>query len=281
MGAQGAIRVGLVQARSPATPAAALDHLAPLVREAAAAGARFVLTPEASNMMQRRRDARDAHLTDEATDPVVAGLAALAAELGIWLLIGSAMVRTGRDDDDRAANRSLLIDPSGQTVARYDKLHVFDVDLPGGESYRESASVRPGEAAVVAETSFGRLGLSICYDLRFPHLFRTLAGAGAEIIAVPAAFTVPTGRAHWETLLRARAIETGAFVLAPAQGGAHEDGRATWGHSLVIDPWGEVIARRDDDATGVLLADLDMSAVGRARAAIPSLGHDRDFRPPR
>lgn len=281
MGAQGAIRVGLVQARSPATPAAALDHLAPLVREAAAAGARFVLTPEASNMMQRRRDARDAHLTDEAKDPVVTGLAALAAELGIWLLIGSAMVRTGRDDDDRAANRSLLIDPSGQTVARYDKLHVFDVDLPGGESYRESASVRPGEAAVVADTPFGRLGLSICYDLRFPQLFRTLARAGADIITVPAAFTVPTGRAHWETLLRARAIETGAFVLAPAQGGAHEDGRATWGHSLVIDPWGEVVARRDDDATGVLMADLDMSAVGRARAAIPSLSHDRDFQPPR
>lgn len=281
MGAQGAIRVGLVQARSPATPAAALDHLAPLVREAAAAGARFVLTPEASNMMQRRRDARDAHLTDEATDPVVAGLSALAAELGIWLLIGSAMVRTGRDDDDRAANRSLLIAPSGQTVARYDKLHVFDVDLPGGESYRESASVRPGEAAVVADTPFGRLGLSICYDLRFPQLFRALARAGAEIITVPAAFTVPTGRAHWETLLRARAIETGAFVLAPAQGGAHEDGRATWGHSLVIDPWGEVVARRDDDATGVLMADLDMSAVGRARAAIPSLSHDRDFQPPR
>lgn len=281
MGAQGAIGVGLVQARSPATPAAALDHLAPLVREAAAAGARFVLTPEASNMMQRHRDARDAHLTDEAKDPVVTGLAALAAELGIWLLIGSAMVRTGRDDDDRAANRSLLIDPSGQTVARYDKLHVFDVDLPDGESYRESASVRPGEAAVVADTPFGRLGLSICYDLRFPQLFRTLARAGADIITVPAAFTVPTGRAHWETLLRARAIETGAFVLAPAQGGAHEDGRATWGHSLVIDPWGEVVARRDDDATGVLMADLDMSAVGRARAAIPSLSHDRDFQPPR
>jgi len=281
MGEPGTVRVGLVQARSPATPAAALDHLAPLVREAAAAGARFVLTPEASNMMQRRRDARDAHLADEASDPVVAGLAALAAELDVWLLIGSAMVRTGRDDDDRAANRSLLIDPSGRTVARYDKLHVFDVDLPGGESYRESASVRPGEAAAVADTPFGRLGLSICYDLRFPQLFRALARAGAEIITVPAAFTVPTGRAHWETLLRARAIETGAFVLAPAQGGLHEDGRATWGHSLVIDPWGEVIARRDDDAAGVLMADLDMSGVGRARAAIPSLSHDRDFRPPR
>jgi predicted amidohydrolase len=211
---------------------------------------------------------------------VVTGLAALAAELGIWLLIGSAMVRTGRDDDDRAANRSLLISPSGKTIARYDKLHVFDVDLPGGESYRESATVRPGEAAAVVDTPFGRLGLSICYDLRFPQLFRALARAGAGIITVPAAFTVTTGRAHWETLLRARAIETGAFVLAPAQGGAHEDGRATWGHSLVIDPWGEVVARRDDDATGILLADLSMSAVGQARAAIPSLRHDRDFQLP-
>ncbi|MFN5617749.1 MAG: carbon-nitrogen hydrolase family protein, partial [Brevundimonas sp.] len=202
------------------------------------------------------------------------------AELGILLLIGSAMVRTGRDDDDRAANRSLLISPSGKTIARYDKLHVFDVDLPGGESYRESATVRPGEAAAVVDTPFGRLGLSICYDLRFPQLFRALARAGAGIITVPAAFTVTTGRAHWETLLRARAIETGAFVLAPAQGGAHEDGRATWGHSLVIDPWGEVVARRDDDATGILLADLSMSAVGQARAAIPSLRHDRDFQLP-
>jgi predicted amidohydrolase len=275
------VRVGLVQARSPARPEAALPHLEPLVREAVAAGAALVLTPEASNMMQRRRAERDAHLRDEADDPVVTGLSALAAELGIWLLIGSAMVRTGRDDDDRAANRSLLVDPSGRTVARYDKLHVFDVDLPGGESYRESASVRPGEGAVVAGTPFGRLGLSICYDLRFPQLFRALARAGAEIITVPAAFTVPTGRAHWETLLRARAIETGAFVLAPAQGGEHEDGRATWGHSLVIDPWGEVIARRDDDATGVLVADLDMSAVARARSAVPSLSHDRDFLPPR
>ncbi|MCZ8087414.1 MAG: carbon-nitrogen hydrolase family protein [Brevundimonas sp.] len=280
MGEPDVVRVGLVQARSPATPAAALDHLVPLVRKAAAAGAQFILTPEASNMMQRHRDARDLHLADEASDPVVTGLAALAAELGILLLIGSAMVRTGRDDDDRAANRSLLISPSGKTIARYDKLHVFDVDLPGGESYRESATVRPGEAAAVVDTPFGRLGLSICYDLRFPQLFRALARAGAGIITVPAAFTVTTGRAHWETLLRARAIETGAFVLAPAQGGAHEDGRATWGHSLVIDPWGEVVARRDDDATGILLADLSMSAVGQARAAIPSLRHDRDFQLP-
>ena len=278
---EGAVRVGLVQSRAPATPEAALAHLEPRVREAAASGARFILTPEASNMMQRRREARDAYLADEADDGVVRGLTRLAAELGVWLLVGSAMVRSGRAEDDRAANRSLLIDDRGRTIARYDKLHVFDVDLPNGETSRESATVRPGDGAVVADTPFGRLGLTICYDLRFPQLFRSLAKAGAEMIAVPAAFTVPTGRAHWEALLRARAIETGAFILAPAQGGEHEDGRATWGRSLVVDPWGEVIARLDDDAPGVLIADLDMSAVARARQAVPSLSHDREFLPPR
>lgn len=278
---QASVRVGLIQSRSPATPEAALKHLEPLVREAAGQGARFILTPEASNMMQRRREARDTHLTNQADDVVVRGLSALAVELGVWLLIGSVMVRSGRAEDDRAANRALLIDDHGRTVASYDKLHVFDVDLPNGDSYRESATVRPGDGAVVADTPFGRLGLTICYDLRFPHLFRGLAKAGAEMIAVPAAFTVPTGLAHWETLLRARAIETGAFVLAPAQGGEHEDGRATWGRSMVIDPWGEMIARRDDDVPGVLMADLDMSAVRRARQAVPSLSHDREFLPPR
>lgn len=278
---EGAVRVGLIQSRTPATPEAALAHLEPLVREAADQGARLILTPEASNMMQRRRDARDAYLAEEGDDIVVRGLTSLAADLGAWLLIGSAMVRSGHAADDRAANRSLLIDDQGRMAARYDKLHVFDVDLPNGETYRESATVRPGDEAVVADAPFGRLGLTICYDLRFPHLFRSLAKAGAEIIAVPAAFTVPTGRTHWETLLRARAIETGAFILAPAQGGEHEDGRATWGRSLVVDPWGEVIARRDDDAPGVLMADLDMTAVGRARQAVPSLSHDREFLPPR
>jgi predicted amidohydrolase len=179
--------------------------------------------------------------------------------------------------DDRAANRSLLVDPTGAVVARYDKLHVFDVDLPGGETYRESASVRPGVGATVAETPWGRLGLSICYDVRFPQLYRALAKTGASLIAVPAAFTRPTGEAHWETRLRARAIETGAFVLAPAQGGAHEDGRQTWGRSLIVGPWGEVIARADHDEPGVLHAALDLSAVERARASIPALRHDRDF----
>ncbi|MFN4040807.1 MAG: carbon-nitrogen hydrolase family protein [Brevundimonas sp.] len=273
-----ALRIALIQTRTPATAQAALDHIAPLIREAAAGGARLILTPEASNLMEQRRDRRGEAIVDQDADPAVQALRALAAELGVWLLIGSAIVRSG--DDARSANRSLLIDPQGQITAAYDKLHVFDVDLPNGETYRESSGVRPGDRAVVAETPWGRLGLTVCYDLRFPHLFRALAKAGASIIAVPAAFTVPTGEAHWETLLRARAIETGAFVLAPAQGGAHEDGRRTWGRSTVVAPWGEVIARLDNDEPGVLFADLDLAAVDKARRAIPALTHDRAFDPP-
>lgn len=273
-----ALRIALIQTRTPATAKAGLDHVAPLIREAAAGGARLILTPEASNVMEQRRDRRGEAIVDQDADPAVQGLRALAAELDVWLLIGSAIVRSG--DDARSANRSLLIDPQGQITAAYDKLHVFDVDLPNGETYRESSGVRPGDRAVIAETPWGRLGLTVCYDLRFPHLFRALAKAGASLIAVPAAFTVPTGEAHWETLLRARAIETGAFVLAPAQGGAHEDGRRTWGRSTVVAPWGEVIARLDNDAPGVLFADLDLAAVDKARRAIPALTHDRDFDPP-
>jgi deaminated glutathione amidase len=276
--AAGALRVALIQTRTPATAQAALDHVAPLIREAAAGGARLILTPEATNLMEQRRDRRDEAIVDQDADPAVQGLRALAAELGVWLLIGSAIVRSG--DDARSANRSLLIDPQGDVAAAYDKLHVFDVDLPNGETYRESNGVRPGGRAVVAETPWGGLGLTVCYDLRFPHLYRALAKAGASLITVPAAFTVPTGEAHWETLLRARAIETGAFVLAPAQGGAHEDGRRTWGRSTVVAPWGEVIARLDNDAPGVLFADLDLAAVDKARRAIPALTHDREFDPP-
>jgi deaminated glutathione amidase len=276
--AAGALRVALIQTRTPATAQAALDHVAPLIREAAAGGARLILTPEATNLMEQRRDRRGEAIVDQDADPAVQGLRALAAELGVWLLIGSAIVRSG--DDARSANRSLLIDPQGDVAAAYDKLHVFDVDLPNGETYRESNGVRPGGRAVVAETPWGGLGLTVCYDLRFPHLYRALAKAGASLITVPAAFTVPTGEAHWETLLRARAIETGAFVLAPAQGGAHEDGRRTWGRSTVVAPWGEVIARLDNDAPGVLFADLDLAAVDKARRAIPALTHDREFDPP-
>lgn len=272
--------IALIQTRTPATQAAALDHVAPLIRQAAAEGARLILTPEGVNRLEQRRELRETGLRAEDEDAAVVGLKALAAELGVWLLIGSAIVRSGRDDDDRAANRSMLIDSRGEQVAAYDKLHVFDVALPNGETYRESASVRPGDGAVVACTPWGGLGMTVCYDVRFPHLHRHLARAGADMIAVPAAFTAPTGRAHWETLLRARAIETGCFILAPAQGGDHEDGRKTWGRSMAIDPWGEVIACADHDDPCIVHANLDMSAVARARQAVPQLTHDREFVPP-
>jgi len=268
------LRAAVVQLRTPASPAAALDHAAPLVRRAAEAGATLIITPEATNLMQRDRTRLEPQLVRQEDDPVVGGLAGLAGERKVWLLIGSVLVRR---EDGRAANRSVLVDPGGRIVATYDKIHMFDVDLPGGERHRESAVYVPGERAVIFDAPFGRVGLSICYDLRFPHLYRRLARAGASILAVPAAFTRPTGQAHWEILLRARAIETGAFVLAAAQGGTHQDGRGTWGRSMIVSPWGEVLAACDDDAPGVAVADLDLGAVGRARASIPALANDRDF----
>ena len=274
------VPIALIQTRTPASPAAAFAHVEPMIREAAAGGAKLVLTPEATNFLIKDRARRDAFLETHARDEVVGKLRDLARELGIWLLIGSVIVRSGHEGDDRAANRSLLIDDTGGVVATYDKLHVYDVDLPTGERWRESASIRPGDGAVVADTPWGRLGLTICYDIRFPQLYRALAKAGAVMIAVPAAFTVPTGEAHWETLLRARAIETGCYVLAPAQAGEHEDGRRTWGHSMVVAPWGEVLARLDGDEPGVLFATLDLDAVAKARAAVPQLTHDREFAAP-
>lgn len=276
----GTLDIALVQLRSPATPQAAWDHVEPLVRQAAAGGARLIATPEGTNLLEQRRDRRAGVIAPQNDDLVVTRLCALAAELGVWILIGSAIVRSDQAGDDRAANRSLLVDDKGAIVAAYDKLHVFDVDLPTGESHRESAAIRPGDRAVIADTPWGGLGLTVCYDVRFPQLFRALARAGADMIAVPAAFTVPTGQAHWETLLRARAIETGCFVLAPAQGGAHEDGRRTWGRSMVVGPWGELIAAVDHDEPCILSAKLDLSAVARARAAIPQLSHDREFQSP-
>ncbi len=274
------LKVALIQTRTPATLQAALDHVAPLIRQAAADGAQLILTPEATNFLIKDRAARDKVLANADVDLVVQGLRDLARELKVWLLIGSAIVKSGHEGDDRAANRSILIDDAGAVVTTYDKLHVYDVDLPTGERWRESASIRPGDDAVVADTPWGRLGLTICYDVRFGHLHRALAKAGASMIAVPAAFTVPTGEAHWETLLRARAIESGAYILAPAQAGAHEDGRRTWGRSTVVAPWGEVVAKLDDDEPGVLFATLDFDAVTRAREAVPQLTHDRDFAPP-
>ena len=279
MSMSGGIDIALIQTRTPATARDALAHVEPLIRQAASTGARFILTPEGTNVLEQRRERRDAAVLDEDQDVAVLGLRRLAAELGVWLLIGSAIVRSGRAGEGRAANRSFLVDSSGAITARYDKLHVFDIDLPNGERYRESATVRPGDRAVAADTPWGRLGLTVCYDIRFPHLYRQLAKAGASMIAIPAAFTAPTGEAHWETLLRARAIETGAFVLAPAQGGPHEDGRRTWGRSTVVGPWGEIIAKADHDEPCIVMAKLDMEAVRRARAAVPALTHDRDFLP--
>ncbi|CAN5790550.1 carbon-nitrogen hydrolase family protein [soil metagenome] len=271
------LRVGLIQTRTPACHAAALDHLAPLVREAAAQGATFIATPEASNILQKDKAALLPQLKLLAEDPVVLGMQALARELGVWLLIGSAMVLR---EDGKAANRAALISPQGEITATYDKLHMFDVDLPNGESARESETYEPGDRAVTAMAGDTPLGLTICYDMRFPAVYRALALAGAQVMLVPAAFTRPTGAAHWEILLRARAIETGSFVLAPAQGGFHEDRRGTWGHTLAIAPWGEIVGELAHDEPGVLVVDLDLSAVAKARAAIPALANARAFAPP-
>ena len=235
------------------------------------------MTPEATNLLQRDRAELLPQLASMNDDVAVCGLRALAAELAIELLIGSALVLR---EGGGCANRSLLIGADGAIRATYDKIHMFDVDLPTGETARESAVYTPGDRAVVAGTAAGRLGLSVCYDLRFPALHRALATAGAEIIAVPSAFTRPTGEAHWEVLLRARAIETGSFVLAPAQGGFHADGRGTWGRTLAVGPWGEVLGKLDHDEPGVLLVDLDLTDVAKARLAIPTLANARDFARP-
>ena len=271
------MKIALVQTRTPATPEAARGHVLPLVREAARLGAELIVTPEGTNLLQKDKALLLPMLRPLEDDLVVAALRATARELGVAILVGSALVLR---QDGKAANRQALITPAGAIAATYDKLHMFDVDLPNGESARESATYEPGARAVVAEASGAKLGLTICYDVRFPALYRALALGGAEVLTVPAAFTRPTGEAHWEVLLRARAIETGSFVLAPAQGGFHEDGRGTWGHSLAVSPWGEVIGRLDHDEPGVLLADLDLAAVQKARQAIPALVNARQFQGP-
>ncbi|WP_269716053.1 carbon-nitrogen hydrolase family protein [Caulobacter sp. NIBR2454] len=267
-------RVGLIQTRTPASHAASLAQLEPLIRDAAGQGAKLVLTPEGCNILQKDRAQLLPQLTALEDDPVVKGLQALAVELDLWIDVGSALVKR---EDGKAANRQALIDPTGDIVATYDKLHMFDVDLPTGETARESAVYEPGDRAVSVDTPFGKLGLTICYDMRFPALYRALALDGAKVMMVPAAFTRPTGEAHWEILLRARAIETGSFVLAAAQGGFHEDGRGTWGRSIAIGPWGEVIGKLDHDEPGVLIAELDLAAADKARSAIPALKNARAF----
>jgi predicted amidohydrolase len=272
------MKIALIQTRTPSTPEAALAHVLPMVREAAGFGARFIATPEGTNVLQKDRERLLPMLRPLDEDVVVTGLREAARDLGAWILIGSALVKR---EDGKAANRSVLVSPKGAVTATYDKLHMFDVDLPTGESSRESATYEPGERAVTARADELKLGLSVCYDLRFPALYRALALAGAEVMTIPSAFTRPTGAAHWEVLMRARAIETGSFVLAPAQGGRHEDGRGTWGHSIAVAPWGEVLAGFDHDEPGVLVADLDLAAAARARAAIPALVNARTFSPPK
>lgn len=271
------LRVALVQTRTPASQASALEHVAPLISRAAQGGARLILTPEGTNLLQKDRQRLTPQLTALEDDPVVLGLRAAAKRLKVSILVGSALVRR---EDGQAANRSALITPDGEIAATYDKLHMFDVDLPNGETARESSTYTPGDRAVVVRAEGAALGLTICYDIRFPALHRALALAGAQVLTVPAAFTRPTGEAHWEVLLRARAIETGSFVLAPAQGGFHEDGRGTYGRSLAIGPWGEVLGKLDHDEPDVLFADLDLDQVAKARAAIPALAHARPFSGP-
>ena len=262
-----------VQLASDIEPEVNLRAAAEAIRRARDAGADFVLTPETTDMMEMKRRDAFAKAKGEAEHPGLAQLRDLAGELGCWLLIGSLVIRLS---DERLANRSFLIDPAGQVAARYDKIHMFDVEVPDGQSYRESKAYQPGGTAVLADLPWGRLGLTVCYDLRFPQLYRALAQAGAEVLTVPSAFTRLTGRAHWHVLLRARAIETGAFVLAPAQCGETSQGRQTYGHSLIVAPWGEVLAEAGEDP-GVILAEIDPARVAEARRMIPALGHDRVF----
>ncbi len=271
--AASSFRVGLVQMCSGRSVERNVAAAADLIREAARQGADYVQTPEVTTLMELERERLLAAALPEEGNPALEQFSALAAELGIWLHIGSMVVRA---DADKLANRSLLITPEGRIGARYDKIHMFDVDLPNGETYRESANYAAGGQAVVADLPWGPLGLSICYDLRFPQLYRALAKAGAKFLAVPAAFTRLTGEAHWHTLLRARAIESQCYVFAATQGGLHEHGRETFGHSLIISPWGEVLAEGGVQPA-VIVADVELRAVEDVRSRVPSLRHDRTF----
>jgi len=264
---------GLVQMRSGLAPQSNLDAAAQLIAEAKDAGADYVLTPEMTNILEVKRERLLAAIAPEERDASLAAFRELARRLGIFLHIGSLAIKLS---SDKAANRSFLIDSTGEIIARYDKIHMFDVDIGEGESYRESRSYRPGEIAVATDLPWGRIGLTICYDLRFPALYRALAEAGCSFLAIPSAFTRPTGEAHWHVLNRARAIENGAFVLAAAQSGKHENGRETYGHSLVVDPWGRILAEGGAEP-GVVLAKIEPAAVTSARAKIPSLQHGRRF----
>ena len=272
-GTKATFKAAMIQMRSGLTPSANLDDAVRLIGEAKSAGADYVLTPEMTNIMEIKRERLFATIVDEEADTSLATLRELARKLGIYIHVGSLAIKLA---PEKAANRSFLIAPSGDIAARYDKIHMFDVDLSHGESYRESRSYRPGEQAVLSDLPWGRLGLTVCYDLRFPALYRALAEAGATMLAIPSAFTQQTGEAHWHILVRARAIENGCFVFAAAQGGKHENGRATFGHSLIVDPWGRILAEGRTEP-GVVMAEIDPAEVSKARSRIPSLQHGRRF----
>jgi predicted amidohydrolase len=266
-------KAAMIQLRSGLTPAANIDLAAGLIAEAKAAGASYVQTPEMTNILAAKREQLFAAIADEDSDPSLAALRDLARKLGLYVHAGSLAIKVS---PDKAANRGFVIDPHGDIVARYDKIHMFDVDLANGESYRESNNYRPGELGVVTDLPWGRLGVTICYDLRFPALYRALAEAGATMLAIPSAFTKQTGEAHWHVLMRARAIENGSFVLAAAQGGQHENGRSTFGHSVIVDPWGRILAEGGTEP-GIVVAEIDPAEVAAARGRIPSLQHGRRF----
>ncbi len=276
------MKAALIQLNSSDDPVANLSRTCDLVAQAVGQGAQFLLTPEVTNCVSQDRAHQIRVLQHEADDITLAGLREAAIAHGVWLSIGSLALKT-HDPDGRFANRSFLIDPAGQIVARYDKIHMFDVTVSDTETYRESAGYRPGQRAVVADTPFAKIGMSICYDVRFAYLYRALAQAGAEVLLIPSAFSPVTGAAHWEPLLRARAIETGSYVLAAAQTGTHQTSagksRQTYGHSMAISPWGEVLADLGTDC-GIALVDLDPRSVSQSRKRIAALSHDRPFEGP-
>ena len=269
----GTFKAAMIQMRSGLKPGANIDDAVRMIGEARSAGADYVLTPEMTNILAAKREQLFSAIVDEEADTSLATLRELARKLGIYVHIGSLAIKLSHD---RAANRSFLVDSKGDIVARYDKIHMFDVDLADGESYRESRNYRPGELGVLADLPWGRLGLTVCYDLRFPALYRALAEAGATMLAIPSAFTKQTGEAHWHVLIRARALENGCFVFAAAQGGKHENARDTYGHSLIVDPWGRIIAEGGTEP-GVVMAEIDPAEIAKARARIPSLQHGRRF----
>jgi deaminated glutathione amidase len=269
----GTFKAAMIQMRSGLAPAANIEAAVRMIGEAKSAGADYVQTPEMTNILAARREQLLAAIVEEQSDAALAALRELARQLGIYIHVGSLAIRIS---SERAANRGFLIDRTGEIAARYDKIHMFDVDLGNGESYRESNNYRAGEAGVLADLPWGRLGVTICYDLRFPALYRALAEAGATMLAIPSAFTQKTGEAHWHVLNRARAIENGCYVFAAAQGGKHENGRETFGHSLIVDPWGRVLAEGGSEP-GVVMAEIDPAEVAKARGRIPSLEHGRRF----